>query len=88
MEHCHFMWYNETITLILHYIEICAETNFGMVAKFCSTQNETEDCVLMYELGLLTEMDNLIFKVDFPAPKDQFDLYSGEIYPLSTSSPF
>lgn len=71
MEHFHFLWYNETITLILQYIEICAETNFGMVAKFCSTQNEIEDCVLIYELGLLTEMDNLIFKVDFTPPLPQ-----------------
>lgn len=68
MEHFHFLWYNETITLILHDIEICAETNFGMVAKFCSTQNEINDCILTYELGLLTEMDNLIFKVDFTLP--------------------
>lgn len=74
MEHFHFLWYNETSTLILQYIEICAETNFGMVPKFCSTHNEIEDCVLICELGLLTETDNLIFKVDFTPPPQRISL--------------
>ena len=54
---------NEIITQISCYIGIQAETKAGTVAKFCSTQNEIG--TVTNEWRLLTEMDNLISKVDF-----------------------
>lgn len=43
MEHFHYTLFNEAITQILYYREIHPGTKVGMAAKFCSTQDETED---------------------------------------------
>lgn len=73
MEHSHYTLRNEAITQILHYREIHTETKVGVAAEFCSPQNETEDWAVTEELELLTELDNLISKVDFyPKESDRF----------------
>ena len=54
---------NEIVTQVLRDTGIHAETEVGLVAKFCPTQNEIGDWTVTCELGLLTEMDSVISTV-------------------------